>query len=417
MPARIAFSRLKSLESKTIYVTFFSVCQLPTAPGSGCENPVRLSSNWARCLVSADWAQQAAKNTSIPIEVSGKPAHSGHALCNFTKSGEIERNISMQRKGLQMTIVSLRLVRFAALILLLPATSGYAQDCALIPAFKQAIQNKDLQAAKAVEAKIAVDAACGPLTNRVRLQRVLVETAMAEALLDRPGREAEREALLTSAAEPGLFWGAALAIGDLRFSQRRFVDATRAYEQAIDIANNRALTPAAAEASIVKRMYSRAAQARLLAANEENAGASYVQVAKGDRGEVSGMYSINTRGPTPESIPVPINFETASAKMTAIGEQAAEELAAAIKAQQPGEVTIVGHADERGSDSYNMGLSEKRARAVKDYLVRHGVNATIKVVAKGKRDPLQLDDTAGMSKEDTWALNRRVEWRRSTGQE
>jgi outer membrane protein OmpA-like peptidoglycan-associated protein len=299
----------------------------------------------------------------------------------------------------------------------LPATPGHADDCTLLPAFKQAIQSKDIQAAKAIEAKIAVDAVCGPLTNRVRLQRVLLETAAAEALLERPGREAEREALLTSAAEPGLFWGASLAIGDLRFSQRRFVDATRVYEQAIDIANNHALTPTPADASIVKRMYSRAAQARLLAANEESAGASYVQVAKGDRGEVAGMYSINSRGPTPESIPVPINFETASAKMTAIGKQAAEELAAAIKTQQPGEVTIVGHADERGSDTYNMGLSEKRARAVRDYLISHGVNAVIKVMAKGKRDPLQIDDKSGMSKEDIWALNRRVEWRRSSGQE
>ncbi|MBR1208889.1 MULTISPECIES: OmpA family protein [unclassified Bradyrhizobium] len=313
--------------------------------------------------------------------------------------------------------MSLRPTAFVPLILLLTATYSLADDCSYLPAFRQAVQNKDIPAAKAIEAKIAVDAVCGPLTNRVRLQRVLLETTAAEALLERPGREAEREALLASAAEPGLFWGASLAIGDLRFSQRRFVDATRAYEQAIDIANSHALTPTPVESSIVKRMYGRAGQARLLAANEESAGASYVQVAKGDRGEVAGMYSINTRGPTPESIPVPINFETASAKMTAIGEQAAEELAAAIKAQQPAEVTIVGHADERGTDTYNMGLSEKRARAVKDYLTSHGVNAVIKVVAKGKRDPLQIDDTSGMSKEDIWALNRRVEWRRSTGQE
>ena len=78
---------------------------------------------------------------------------------------------------------------------------------------------------------------------------------------------------------------------------------------------------------------------------------------------------------------------------------------------------ILGHADERGSDTYNMGLSEKRARAVKDYLTSHGVSAVIKVVAKGKRDPLQIEDKSGMSKEDIWALNRRVEWRRSSGQE
>src|ERR1700747_2930483 len=108
----------------------------------------------------------------------------------------------MQRKGLHMTrTVSLRLIliSIAALTLLSPAMPGHAGDCTLLPAFKQAIQSKDIQAAKAIEAKIAVDAVCGHLTNRVRLQRVLLETAAAEALLERPGREAEREALLTSA--------------------------------------------------------------------------------------------------------------------------------------------------------------------------------------------------------------------------
>jgi hypothetical protein len=173
----------------------------------------------------------------------------------------------------------IRLGTFVALTLIAAATPAAADDCALLPAFKQAIQSKDVKAAKSVEAKIVVDAVCGPLTDRVRLQRVLLETTLAEDMLETPGRQSEREALLMSAAEPGLFWGASLALGDLRFLQRRFVDATRAFEQAIDIANNHALTPKPVEPSIVKKMYSRAAQARLLAANEENAGATYVQAA------------------------------------------------------------------------------------------------------------------------------------------
>jgi outer membrane protein OmpA-like peptidoglycan-associated protein len=311
----------------------------------------------------------------------------------------------------------IRLGTFVALTLIAAATPAAADDCALLPAFKQAIQSKDVKTAKSVEAKIVVDAVCGPLTDRVRLQRVLLETTLAEDMLETPGRQSEREALLMSAAEPGLFWGASLALGDVRFLQRRFVDATRAFEQAIDLANNHALTPKPVEPSIVKKMYSRAAQARLLAANEANADATYVQAAKGDRGEIAGMYSVNTRGPTPETIPVPINFDTNSAKMTAIGEQAAEELSVAIKAQQPAEVIIVGHADERGSDGFNLSLSERRARAVKDFLASHGVTAVIKVQAKGKREPLQIDDKTGMSQEDIWALNRRVEWRRPAGQE
>ncbi len=299
-----------------------------------------------------------------------------------------------------------------ALALIVGAVPAAAEECSLLSLFKQAIQRRDLQSVKAIEVKIAVDAACGPFTNEIRLQRVLLETTMAEALLEQPGRQAEREALLVSAAEPGLFWGASVALGDLRFSQRRFADATRAFEQAIDIANNPARTPKPVDASMVKRMYDRAAQARLLAANEDRAGATYVTVTKNHRGEMAGMYSLNTRGPTPEVIPVPINFDTNSARMTAIGEQAADELASAIKAQHPSEVIIVGHADERGSDSYNMSLSERRASAVRDFLASHGVAAAITVLARGKREPLQIEDKTGLSKEDIWAMDRRVEWRR-----
>jgi outer membrane protein OmpA-like peptidoglycan-associated protein len=311
-----------------------------------------------------------------------------------------------------------RLSTFVVMLaLVMAAAPAKAQECSLLTPFNQAIQNRDLRSAKVLEAKIATDAACGPLTGRVRLQRVLLETTMAESLSDQPGRSAEREDLLVSAAQPGLFWGASASLGDLRFSQRRFADATLAFEQAIEIAVNPALTPKPVDASMIKRIYDRAAEARLLAANEENAGASYVPVGKDNRGEIAGMYSVNTRGPTPESIPVPINFDTNSARMTPIGEQAADELATAIKSQHPSKVIIVGHADVRGSDAYNLRLSERRAQAVRDFLLSRGVNATITIIGRGKREPLQIDDKTGLTQEDVWAMNRRVEWRRTAEQE
>jgi hypothetical protein len=119
----------------------------------------------------------------------------------YNDVNELLGSMSMQGKGIRMTrTMSLQSAGFLALIFLSAATPVLADDCTYLSAFRQAIQNKDIQAAKGLEAKIAVDAVCGPLTNRVRLQRVLLETATAETLLERPGREAEREALLTSAA-------------------------------------------------------------------------------------------------------------------------------------------------------------------------------------------------------------------------
>jgi len=66
---------------------------------------------------------------------------------------------------------------------------------------------------------------------------------------------------------------------------------------------------------------------------------------------------------------------------------------------------IVGHCDAMGTDAYNDRLSLRRARAVRDYLVRKGIDASrLSVSGKGEREPVASNDT-----EDGRAQNRRVE--------
>lgn len=68
-------------------------------------------------------------------------------------------------------------------------------------------------------------------------------------------------------------------------------------------------------------------------------------------------------------------------------------------------VRLEGHADERGSREYNMALGEKRANAVRDFLVTQGVNgSSLEVVSFGEEQP-----AATGSDESSWAQNRRVE--------
>ena len=67
-------------------------------------------------------------------------------------------------------------------------------------------------------------------------------------------------------------------------------------------------------------------------------------------------------------------------------------------------LTIEGHCDERGTAEYNMALGQKRANAVKQYLVKNGVKADrIKVVSFGKERP-----AVEGSNEDAWSQNRRA---------
>ncbi|WP_264663993.1 peptidoglycan-associated lipoprotein Pal [Azospirillum fermentarium] len=66
-------------------------------------------------------------------------------------------------------------------------------------------------------------------------------------------------------------------------------------------------------------------------------------------------------------------------------------------------VTIEGHADERGTREYNLALGERRANAVKKYLVAQGINtARVKTISYGKERPAVVG-----SGEAAWAQNRR----------
>jgi peptidoglycan-associated lipoprotein len=66
-------------------------------------------------------------------------------------------------------------------------------------------------------------------------------------------------------------------------------------------------------------------------------------------------------------------------------------------------ISIEGHCDERGSAEYNLGLGDRRANAVKTYLVNLGVPADrITVVSKGKEAPFCSDKN-----EACWQQNRR----------
>ena len=65
--------------------------------------------------------------------------------------------------------------------------------------------------------------------------------------------------------------------------------------------------------------------------------------------------------------------------------------------------TVEGHCDERGTREYNLALGDRRASAVKNYLVADGINASrVKTISYGKERPAVLG-----SNEAAWAQNRR----------
>ena len=70
---------------------------------------------------------------------------------------------------------------------------------------------------------------------------------------------------------------------------------------------------------------------------------------------------------------------------------------------RPTTVNVEGHADARGTNEYNMALGERRAAAVRDYMVSLGVPASrVNIVSFGEEQNTCRDET-----ETCWSANRR----------
>jgi len=75
-----------------------------------------------------------------------------------------------------------------------------------------------------------------------------------------------------------------------------------------------------------------------------------------------------------------------------------------IKAHPDKFIILEGHCDERGTVAYNLALGERRANAVRDYLVSLGIDRSrLKTVSYGEERPVDPGHN-----EAAWAKNRRV---------
>ena len=99
-----------------------------------------------------------------------------------------------------------------------------------------------------------------------------------------------------------------------------------------------------------------------------------------------------------------VNFNFDSAELTVSARSTLNRQSAFLSLNPDLMIVIEGHADERGTREYNLALGDRRATAVRDYLVAKGINsARVRTVSYGKERPA----VAG-SDEAAWAKNRRA---------
>lgn len=97
-------------------------------------------------------------------------------------------------------------------------------------------------------------------------------------------------------------------------------------------------------------------------------------------------------------------FETDKSVLKPEGRDQLNRWVAFLKKYPHENLLVQGHSDERGTREYNLALGERRAVAVKDFLVANGIDASrIETVSYGKERPEVIG-----SNENAYSLNRRA---------
>jgi len=310
------------------------------------------------------------------------------------------------RAGLLAAVIGASIFPFAA----------SADDCQpMIDEFNQFVDAGQESDAQSVIDRIATSAECGRYQVPAQRRLAALRLDSAHSLMARGRPVGDYERLLVAADSPEVLWQAAATLAEVRFGERRFVEAAQAYDRGIEIIKNETRTPIVPSKFDIEQLVERAGQARLLAASGVGSGGGekFVKAARDQRdGTLGGFYSRSVRGIIPHAIPVPITFEYRKTVFTEVGQQAARELIDVLKEQAPARISLVGHTDIRGTAEFNMKLSRERAEAVSAFLQQNGIIVTIETDGKGAMEPMRLSDSSGLTQEDIYALNRRVEWRR-----
>jgi outer membrane protein OmpA-like peptidoglycan-associated protein len=303
-----------------------------------------------------------------------------------------------------MRSVSSRLLISLSATLFLTATASAADCDTLAATFKGAIAEKSIAKVKDAMAAIADDSICNFDIDAYRLREIDFAIGAAAS-------ESERKSMIEfaqSAIRIDGTWRSAETMGDYYAHLSEFKDALTWYETGI----SRASTGSTLRDR--EQLLARAEAAKHQASDdgEGRHSATFATTTREVDGSLGGIYSPDLlRGAQAVAVPLPINFFYDETRFTPVGEKAMEELLEAVKQQNIETMVLVGHTDPRGNHNYNVELSKRRAAAVRDYLLSHGISARIDVDGKGPDSPFDVSLLGrSVAKEEEWALDRRVEW-------
>ena len=102
-------------------------------------------------------------------------------------------------------------------------------------------------------------------------------------------------------------------------------------------------------------------------------------------------------------VPDRVFFATNKSSLTTAARETLRKQATYLRKNKKLNVTIEGHADERGTREFNLALGERRANAARDYLMTYGISGKrISTISYGKEKPVNP-----ASSPLAWSQNRR----------
>ncbi|MHA1158514.1 MAG: OmpA family protein [Alphaproteobacteria bacterium] len=271
-----------------------------------------------------------------------------------------------------------------------------AADCTTIDgAVRVALSDKRVAAYDDLYRQVLAEPSC-EATYRDRVGR-----AMARSVLTTIARDAP-PAVIEATIRFGRPWQVLVALGDAHFDRQSWAAALGVYEEALDDMRNVAANPKPPPEHIERRTYKRAVEARALAP-------TFIATRQ-VRGRKTGLASPTFRNFATEAVPVPVQFDFASARLTDQGFAAVMDMLAYLAVSHPDFVRITGHTDPVGSEPFNEKLSRDRAITVADALRGAGYGGVIETVGRGEIEPFLPDDASKYTTEQLHAFDRRVEY-------
>ena len=281
-----------------------------------------------------------------------------------------------------------------------------------IEAFAPAFQSSDFISLSQLFAKPPSADICSEATlEQIRDRASQKVAGAASRLLSESGETDSALALLSGKRDAtfrlAAIWHVNAVRGDIEMAKENWSEASNQYQNAYELSLGSATgamgAREAASVGVQEKLYLLASESMQLAGD--------FGMAISRSGDASGIFG--TRGVKPKSVPVPVEFDFDSDTLTASSARQIDIIVSFLQNRGYRELEVIGHTDWKGSEEYNLDLSERRARrlasAIQEKYTRSAGQAlTINSRGVGETCPRVISDASRYTEEQLASLYRRV---------